>query len=211
MKNNTTTDRTRSEQAKTLASRTAVDSDGGVSESSSPPTTTPAPHARGDEVDAIIARVQYDLTGDQMRAMRECDEKALRVELANLISARDEYRGERDTLATSTREWVERLTRERDEARGSAAVFGGHDGCTEDDCPTCVATRALTEDATWARNEAARDAQLAIDLGLQGSEKAARTCADRAARLERIADALATHLHNVTTIAAGDDAGAVSL
>lgn len=43
-------------------------------------------------VDAIIARVQYDLTGDQMRAMRECDDKQLREELARLICERDEAR-----------------------------------------------------------------------------------------------------------------------
>lgn len=41
-------------------------------------------------VDVIIGRVRYGLTGDQMRAMVECDEALLREELRAIIRNRDE-------------------------------------------------------------------------------------------------------------------------
>lgn len=72
-----------------------------------------------DEVDAIIGRVRYDLTGDQMRAMRECDDANLRDELRRLIRNRDEQHAKcQEQFAT-----ICQMDTQRDQLRAEIAAL----------------------------------------------------------------------------------------
>jgi hypothetical protein len=77
-----------------------------------------------DEIDSIIGRVQFDLTGDQMRGMRECDEANLRDELRQLIRERDAAR--KDTELLSLR--LQHAARFGDEAHAECRAFREHLG-----------------------------------------------------------------------------------